>query len=106
MPGQINAETTSDEAAKAATTEATNAAPYCSACGQLITSTLRRISRKGNHEHTVFNPAGQVFQIACYSEAPSAAPAGDAADKYTWFPDLSWHVTFCRDCGRYMGWQF
>ena len=99
-------QTTPDADIRDETSQATDDALYCSVCGHLITRTRWRLMRKGDHEHTVFNPAGQLFQIACYSDAPGAAPAGGASDEFTWFPGYSWRIALCRDCGRHMGWQF
>ncbi|MBT7232729.1 MAG: hypothetical protein HN861_06800 [Rhodospirillaceae bacterium] len=86
--------------------EATDDALYCSDCGHLITRTSWQISRRGDHAHTVFNPAGQLFQIGCYSDAPGATPGGDTSTEFTWFPDYAWRIALCGSCGRHMGWQF
>ncbi|MAF50281.1 MAG: hypothetical protein CMM10_18660 [Rhodospirillaceae bacterium] len=79
---------------------------YCSACGHLVTRARWRLSRKGDHQHTVFNPAGRLFRIVCFSDAPGAAPEGTPSDEFTWFPGYKWLIAICRNCGRHMGWQF
>ena len=45
---------------------------YCAGCGHLVTRGRWRISRRDAHEHTVFNPAGRLFTIVCFGEAPGA----------------------------------
>lgn len=86
--------------------EATDDALYCSDCGHLITRASWRISRRGDHAHTVFNPAGQLFQIGCYSDAPGATPDGGTSTAFTWFPGYAWRIALCGSCRRHMGWQF
>ena len=99
-------QTKPEDEASGETAVATDDALYCSDCFHLITRTRWQISAKGDHAHTVFNPAGRLFQIGCYSDAPGATPGGDASEKFTWFPDYVWRIALCRNCGRHMGWQF
>jgi hypothetical protein len=65
-----------------------------------------RIAERDAHEHTVFNPAGQLFTILCFKEAPGAATWGDASSDFTWFPGYRWTVATCRGCAIHMGWRF
>jgi hypothetical protein len=50
---------------------------YCASCGHLITTGRWLISVDGGHEHTFFNPAGIIFDIRCFKEAPGAVAAGN-----------------------------
>ncbi|NQV55620.1 MAG: hypothetical protein HQ503_07155 [Rhodospirillales bacterium] len=79
---------------------------YCSACGHFITRVRWRISRRGDHEHTVFNQAGLLFRIACYADAPGITIAGQPSDEFTWFPGYDWTISCCANCSRHMGWKF
>ena len=79
---------------------------FCTQCGNLITRSIWRISRNGDHQHTVFNPAGQVYQIVCYGEAEGVGAHGQASDDFTWFAGYHWQVIHCRNCMRHMGWLF
>ena len=99
-------QTKSEDEASGEIAEATDDALYCSGCLHLITRVRWQISRKGDHAHTVFNPAGQLFKIGCYSDAPGATPSGDASEEFTWFPGTVWRIALCQNCGRHMGWQF
>ena len=56
---------------------------YCAACGHGVTRARWRIVRNGDHEHTVFNPAGQLFRVVCFAEAPGVAAIGEATDDFT-----------------------
>ena len=99
-------QTKTDDEASGETMPATDDALYCTGCGHLISRTRWQISCRGDHAHTVFNPAGHLFQIGCYSDAPGAIPGGDASEEFTWFPGYAWRVALCGNCGRHMGWQF
>lgn len=65
-----------------------------------------RVSRRDAHEHTVFNPAGQVFTIFCFTEAPGALLYGSASSDFTWFPGYRWTVALCGSCRVHVGWHF
>ncbi len=79
---------------------------YCANCGHLITTGRWLISVDGGHEHTFFNPAGIIFDIRCFKEAPGAVAAGKSTDEFTWFQGYSWQAALCRGCGAQLGWQF
>ena len=79
---------------------------YCVNCGRLITRGRWRIAVGSDHEHTFFNPAGQVFRIGCFREAPGCRPTGDPSREFTWFKGYAWRVAACRDCGIQLGWLY
>ena len=79
---------------------------YCAACGHLITRTNWRIAFDGAHEHTLFNPAGVVFRVLCFKEAPGADASGQATTEFTWFDGYAWRIAFCAGCGTHLGWLF
>jgi hypothetical protein len=79
---------------------------FCAACGQSITRHRWGVSRRDAHEHTVFNPAGKLFTILCFAEAPGAALHGDPSSDFTWFPGYRWTVASCRGCAIHIGWRF
>ena len=60
----------------------------------------------GAHEHTVFNPAGRIFTIGCFKEAPGADSIGPATDDFTWFKGYDWQIALCRGCNVHIGWQY
>ena len=79
---------------------------YCAGCGHLVTRRRWRISRRDAHEHTVFNPAGRLFTIVCFKEAPGAVPQGAASGDFTWFPGYRWTISVCLGCAVHIGWRF
>lgn len=79
---------------------------YCAACGTLMTRGRWRVARRDAHEHTVFNPAGRVFTIVCFKEAPGAATQGLPSDEFTWFPGYRWTIAACRGCSIHIGWRY
>lgn len=78
----------------------------CAACGCAITRHRWQISMRGDHIHTVFNPAGHVFTILCYADAPGVVLRGLPSPVFTWFPGYQWRLAHCRGCGAHIGWGF
>ncbi|MFO0759345.1 MAG: cereblon family protein [Byssovorax sp.] len=79
---------------------------YCRFCGEVITTGAERIAVDGSHEHEKENPAGLVFRIGCFQEAPGCKSLGEATEHYTWFPGHAWKMACCRSCGSHLGWSF
>lgn len=79
---------------------------YCAQCGAFVTRARWASAEKGGHEHVVFNPAGHLFRIRCFSEAPGALPVGRASGEFTWFPGTQWRVAVCIGCMGHLGWAF
>jgi hypothetical protein len=79
---------------------------YCVECANLVTTGHWRISVNGDHEHTVFNPAGMLFEVLCFKEAPGARDHGPQTREFTWFPGTTWRIALCRLCGRQLGWRY
>jgi hypothetical protein len=85
--------------------EATDDGIYCAACGERVTRGRWRLDMDG-HEHVVFNPAGVVFRLLCFREAPGVFDHGDPTDEFSWFKGYLWNFAHCRGCGQHMGWRF
>ena len=79
---------------------------FCVACGHVVTSTKWQANRGDNHEHVFFNPAGMVFRVVCFSEAPGVASHGMPSDEFTWFKGYDWQAVTCLGCNDHLGWQF
>ena len=77
----------------------------CARCGQLVTRTRWALSM-GGHEHVFFNPAGIVFRINCFAEAPGATDQGAPSDEFSWFKGYLWNFAMCTGCGEHLGWRF
>ncbi|MBT6093309.1 MAG: hypothetical protein HOH04_00400 [Rhodospirillaceae bacterium] len=84
---------------------ATDDGIYCKACGEMVTRSRWRLSMDG-HEHVVFNPAGVVFRILCFREAPGIAERGLPSAEFSWFKGYQWSIALCRGCGAHMGWRY
>ena len=94
------------EAEKKSRAEAdTDDAVYCAKCGHLLTRMCWAIE-VGGHERVFINPAGRVFRIACFREAPGTASEGIPTEEYTWFPGYAWNLALCLGCGGHLGWRF
>jgi hypothetical protein len=96
----------SDEKIEEDVREEEDDAIYCAACGGLVTRGRWRISMNGDHEHTVFNPAGIVFRVVCFKEAPGVGAVGEPSGEFTWFRGYDWQVALCRGCNVHIGWQY
>lgn len=64
------------------------------------------MTANGDHEHVVFNPAGRVFRVLCYSDAPGAVAVGPSSTAFTWFRGYAWTVCVCLACGSHVGWRY
>lgn len=79
---------------------------YCINCGHLITKGSWRISVGGDHEHTFFNPAGNIYELFCFKEAPGVFAKASPSSEFTWFKGYQWQPVFCSACAVLMGWKF
>ncbi len=78
----------------------------CRRCHLLITSARERLEKDGSHLHTFFNPAGIVYEIGCFRNAPGCLPFGPSSTEFAWFSGYSWQVVYCRGCQQHLGWRF
>lgn len=78
----------------------------CAACGAGITRERFATERRGKHSHTLFNPAGHVFIVRCFSEAEGLGLLGRPSRDFTWFPGTSWQIALCLDCAAHIGWHY
>ncbi len=79
---------------------------YCRACGLRITGEDQRIAVNGSHTHTFFNPAGRVFEVGCFSQAPGCLVSAESSLHFTWFAGYAWRPASCSGCGVHLGWRF
>jgi hypothetical protein len=78
----------------------------CRACGHEVTTREDGLEVDGRHRHTFFNPAGVLYEIACYGDAPGCDDLGTPTDQFSWFPSFSWRYSLCGACRSHLGWQF
>lgn len=83
----------------------TDDALYCAGCGHLLTRTHWAVD-VGGHERVFINPAGRVFRIQCFKEAPGAEDEGIPTEEHTWFTGYAWNLALCLGCGGHLGWRF
>ena len=79
---------------------------FCRTCGYRITSEGQRIAVNGSHTHTFFNPAGLVFELGCFGQAPGCMIGGQASTLFTWFAGFAWRPASCARCAVHLGWRF
>lgn len=79
---------------------------HCRTCGQAIVQQSARVSVNGMHQHVFFNPAGLVFEIGCFENAPGCFCQGQPRTDFTWFPEYAWHFALCTRCGSHLGWRY
>lgn len=60
----------------------------------------------GQHLHTLFNPAGLLFEIRCFDRAEGCEVHGDRTTEFTWFPGFAWNYAVCAACLEHLGWHF
>jgi len=78
----------------------------CAACGHAITDSASRMERAGRHQHTCVNPAGIVYRIGCFRDAPGCVSVGPSSTYYSWFSGCAWQVAVCGGCTAHLGWAF
>lgn len=52
------------------------------------------------------NPAGIVYRIGCFREAPGCAEVGGESAYWSWFPGYTWQIVVCAACTEHLGWRF
>ncbi|MDX2455369.1 cereblon family protein [Desulfosarcina sp.] len=88
------------------TSAASAEAIVCRQCLHVITSYAERRVINGAHAHTLANPEGIVFEIACYRNAWGCGYVGPASAEFTWFAGYVWRVAVCVNCHVHLGWHF
>lgn len=78
----------------------------CAACAHEITRGCWEMAVEGAHERAFFNPAGRVFRVLCFKEAPGAAGVDPATAEFTWFRGCAWRLAVCRGCATHLGWRY
>ena len=79
---------------------------FCRQCGAEVTKDSLRISRNEKHQHTFFNPAGIVYEIGCFRDAPGCLVRGTSSDEFSWFAGYNWQLGLCVSCLIHLGWFF
>jgi hypothetical protein len=84
-----------------------DARPFrCAKCRRVVTSRDAVIEVDGGHAHVRRNPAGFVFEVGCFRDAPGCAAEGPASEEWSWFPGYAWQVGLRAGCGVHLGWVF
>lgn len=78
----------------------------CKTCENKITTIGHKIEIFGSFKHSFLNPAGHVFEIGCFSEAPGCSILGEPTSEWTWFPDYQWQIALCSSCISHLGWYY
>ncbi len=78
----------------------------CVACGHPITTARSRTEVLGQHAHIFCNPAGVVFELGCFRDAPGAVASGPAEHFFSWFPGYAWRIASCGNCLAQLGWAY
>lgn len=79
---------------------------FCAECGASVTRESLATVRRDSHQHTVFNPMGQVFTIRCFDDAWGLLSPHEGRSEFTWFPGFVWRVAICGACGTHIGWRY
>lgn len=74
-------------------------------CGRCLTRVCDESAGDGRGQ-SFENPAGMVFVIARFDEAPGCVAEGEPTLEHTWFAGFAWQIANCRNCGAQLGWRF
>ena len=78
----------------------------CKNCKNRVTTLDEIIEIQGRHRHTFFNPAGVLFEIGCFSQAPGCLVRGFPSKEFVWFEGHTWQYSMCSTCQNHLGWYF
>lgn len=78
----------------------------CRLCSAPVTTEGAAIEVEGRHRHTFFNPAGVLFEIGCFAQAPGCRVSGAPTAEFAWFAGTRWQFSTCASCGVHLGWSF
>lgn len=92
--------------ARALTERAARRPVVCARCGAHLTDASQRIEVAGQHQHTFFNPAGVIYQVACFAAVPGCSGVGAFSPEFSWFAEHRWQVAICASCREHLGWHF
>ena len=72
----------------------------CRTCSRPVARTRDRIAVDGRYRHNLFNPAGILFEVECFTAAPGCRFKGEFTEAFTWFPGYAWRFALYAGCGR------
>ncbi len=78
----------------------------CRTCGLPVASMNDRVEVAGKHGHALFNPAGILFEVGCFTRAPGCRYEGEFTFEFTWFAGYAWRFAMCRRCDAHLGWEY
>jgi hypothetical protein len=78
----------------------------CASCGAYVAETSARTEVNGAHEHAFINPAGLIFRVGCFAEAPGVRAVGEDSEHWTWFAGFAWAAVLCSACHEHLGWCY
>ena len=78
----------------------------CEVCRYFITTTSSRIELFGGHVHNRINPAGFVFRLGLFADAPGVVAVTEPSLEFSWFSGYAWQIVVCRGCLEHLGWEF
>ena len=78
----------------------------CAACGAVVTDRRNAVSVAGAHQHTFVNPAGIIYRVRCFSDAPGCREAGELTGEFSWFAGYAWRYALCGSCAEHLGWVY
>jgi hypothetical protein len=79
---------------------------FCAFCEKPVTQRRYKMQKDGQFEHVFTNPAGIVYRIGCFKQAPGCRLRGEETDYFTWFPGYAWSPAACESCLTHLGWRF
>ncbi len=79
---------------------------HCRFCAAPITSTREKIEIGISHHHRFTNPAGIIYSIGCFCNAPGCTLNGYPSKEFSWFGGYQWQVVSCSECLEHLGWYY
>ena len=78
----------------------------CSTCNYKITLLSDKIHINSADVHIFKNPAGIIYRVICFSQAPGSVNITEYTFENSWFSGYSWSISLCRLCNNHLGWHY
>ncbi|MCG8550796.1 MAG: cereblon family protein [Desulfobacterales bacterium] len=78
----------------------------CKNCNAVVTKPEFAVRTGQGFSQAFANPAGHIFEIGCFSQAPGCSPGSGRSNEFTWYPGYDWRIGICRNCMFHLGWIF
>jgi len=78
----------------------------CRNCHYKVALLSAKININNAENHIFENPAGIIYRVVCFSNAPGTINISDYTGENSWFHGYLWSISLCRSCNNHLGWHY